>query len=1210
MNNNFKYHSNFNETTSFQSVKFGYDRPILETELNELQQLQDNARQSLARRLTPSGFIELVQKEFTGDSILYNPVSNMVTKLNHIALAPSRVLINGMEANLSGNFSYNGYDNYVLVDLGEAPTSGTRTDLVYLEVWQEVLTADDSILKYGYANGNVVSNTMIDPRVNNETSRRIALKWNIKVAKNVNFKSFYNGFGYTDITRYSPIYAAANGQLGFEHNTNLLYRNASDDIFKNCSFYKDYNLWVAGREDYSLNSTSIFGQYIFAIPLFKVTRRNKTDYSIENFNGSKTSITPNITSSLTKGDLANYIRPDQLCYDYIVEQDLVDLRRTITTKEFNSDYYLNKSLKQLFTGNLQTKDTKKMRRIQFGRKQVDYNSDSNVIFVSKFNKDVEPMKLTNVVKTTYSTEGNVFEYRDSVGGYGLFCNGKNLIKYGASGVNVDYGTIDFFIQPYWNSYDPSVSQTILTLLDVNDNPIFLLEKRKTELIWTQYTGVIGSTDATVNQIVVDLTNNLLFAKQIYSLRLSWTNNSKINKSYIYLNGNMIGDSSYTGSKLNPARLKVGNIETVKEDLGFVMEELVIYNTAFELTKNNGTYTYITNEFWPNLPADFMNGSAMLYPSFNSYFMNFEDNTIVQKDTLSKLKVDTPDSGKFILEPPYGKKINKINYTYNVLGDYDSDYVIDYVKGTWTEVDNTFIFIADDTTINEILVQYDLEIPGGNGGIDLPNEMLMAGIANDTYFDEISFNRKNSEKRTVPYANPNRVSAATDTAFDFSTNREKNQCYTRLLYLHKSGDGTNQYEIPTHLYGYEVIGIVNALNRKITRIQRTPDTVTENGTSYGKYVITLLNNVTYGDVLQLQVALGGLTFDYETQTKSIVSNMHKVIMAEVVCDGLKNEFVVPCFDYVNGGIIKSVYSLTDNLFEDANYPKKVTGSVNKYACYVDGEMYPQLPARDNDGNLTGKFTYQLAEMTVDESCFGTPFLKFSLKFTPADKVKIVIPILVSYQPKETDVISVWYNYIPYQGILSNTTKKLKRISDWKYFMTTLSSGNLSLNIKEENVNSLNNIINRLPGGNSFAYTVNGDNIIFNNLKESVNKTDLNLQLTFPKDIMFASENNNLDDYFFELDTDLNISRLTKGFQDEKLIMDKKFRVYFQDIYEEISKYTGMACLVIDESGELLLFVIGNLNNGEIDGTKSKENVLTPLYGDLYKIPGLPVSIQQF
>ena len=34
-------------------------------------------------------------------------------------------------------------------------------------------------------------------------------------------------------------------------------------------------------------------------------------------------------------------------------------------------------------------------------------------------------------------------------------------------------------------------------------------------------------------------------------------------------------------------------------------------------------------------------------------------------------------------------------------------------------------------------------------------------------------------------------------------------------------------------------------------------------------------------------------------------------------------------------------------------------------------------------------------------------------------------------------------------------------------------------------------------------------------------------------LFASVDNNLDDYFFELDTDLNINRLTKGFQDEKL-----------------------------------------------------------------------------
>ena len=115
--------------------------------------------------------------------------------------------------------------------------------------------------------------------------------------------------------------------------------------------------------------------------------------------------------------------------------------------------------------------------------------------------------------------------------------------------------------------------------------------------------------------------------------------------------------------------------------------------------------------------------------------------------------------------------------------------------------------------------------------------------------------------------------------------------------------------------------------------------------------------------------------------------------------------------------------------------------------------------------------------------------------------------------------------------------------------------------------------------------------------SANDTEEILHLYFEEKIKPPEEFNTLE-------------LVSKGFQDEKLLMDKKFRIYFQDVSEEISKYTGMACLVMDETGELLLFVIGNLNNGEIDGSKSKENILTPLYGDLYKIPGLPTSIQSF
>jgi hypothetical protein len=224
--NKFRYHSNFNAESSFQTIKFGYDIPILETELNEMQILQEESRKSLIRRLVPSGFIEMVEKEFSGDAIIFNPAEKINNRLNSIALAPARAMVNGTEVTLEGTYSINGYDNYILINLGEAPDSGTRDDLVYLEVWFEALTADDVTTKYGYINGASLGYPMIDPRVANETSRRIGLRWDIKIAKGIRFDLYPNGFGYDNVNNFSPIYGRANGQLGYDSNTNLIYENA------------------------------------------------------------------------------------------------------------------------------------------------------------------------------------------------------------------------------------------------------------------------------------------------------------------------------------------------------------------------------------------------------------------------------------------------------------------------------------------------------------------------------------------------------------------------------------------------------------------------------------------------------------------------------------------------------------------------------------------------------------------------------------------------------------------------------------------------------------------------------------------------------------------------------------------------------------------------------------------------------------------------
>lgn len=1201
----FRYNSAFTPKANVSSIKFGYDEPALEVELNELQDIQNESRKSLARRLMPSGFLELVSKDFNGTPIIYNPNDRMNDKLNAIAIAPSKAIVNGIEIILSGNFSTDGYDNYILLDLGEAPKTGTRDDLIYLEVWYESVSSEDPINAYGYINGDTINYSLLDSRVQQETSRRVCLRYDIKVANNIDFKSFPNGFGYTDINNFSNIQATVDGKLGYDYNSRLIFRPASDDIFKNCEFYKDYNLYVAGRSDYTFKNGDILGKYIFAIPMFKVHRRNQQDYTLSNYNGARSKLYRyNDDTSAVHGDLIGKIRPDKLYYDAIYAQDMLDLRRTIALGTLAPNYYLQSGLNKLLHGELQTNKKVETRRVQFGRESIDMTTNTNLVFAATYDDmTLTPMAIPNIANSTVTYDGKKPEYKDSVSGYGCYIDGTAVIKYGVTGLKSSTGTINFFMEPYWNGYDDTVQQ-ILSVLDLNDNPVFTLVKNKSQLVFKQYSDIsINNATDVVTQAVADLTENLIFAKQIYHIRISWSNDAKLNRALIYINGNVVGSTAYMGSKLTPARLVIGSADKV--DQGLILEELTAYNVSYEQNLSNGVYTYVGNSYWPTLPDDFIDNKSLIYPSFNGLYRNFSDNAIEQNDTLVILESEKKDdkaTGKFTLSSPYMHPILKEPTAYIIQGNTDKDGHIITAKGTWSQVEDTWYFVAEDTSLEKIIVNYSIKLPNGNGGEDLPNEMLAAGIVtSDTIKAECSFARINTDAlREVAYANPSRVSAEIDRAYDkATTNRLTTDCYARLLYYHKSGDGTNHYEIPYNIYGYDIIGIINCSNRRITKIERIAPA--EN--IVGRYVITLSKNVAYGDVVEFVIALGGITFDYETQTKTLVANIHKAKMVSVTCDGVHNEFIVPCYEpNGNGGVLKSVFNFVSNTLDETG---KVIKQENKYACYVDNQMFPLLQDRNADGNLKDTYSNQLAEMQVDASSFGTPFLKITLAWTPPEKTVLTIPVLTSYQPTVNDVISVWYAHVPYQGILSRNHKSLRRISDWKYFVTTLSSGNKTLNIDENNYYSLNNIINRLPGGNAYASIITGEKI--NIVNKSV-KADSNTELQFMHDVIYASTNNNFDESFIELDTDFDVYRITSGFQDERLNTTMKpFKLYFNDCTEAIKKYTGMASLVIDEQGQLLLFVIGCLNNNSTDA--SKENMLVPTYGDLYRIPSLPIIVQQ-
>ncbi len=149
----FEVYTNHNKEAGIKSVQVGYKKPILETEFNEIQEIQ------LER-------LRRVVSEYLGEGILNK-----------------------------GTFTYSGgvftiSDETVIVD-GEvikisslSITTGNGTS-VYLDTWVEEVNTTSTLKKEGNQQESVVSNYLMDSRLGVETSRRKALLFNLSTMNNV-----------------------------------------------------------------------------------------------------------------------------------------------------------------------------------------------------------------------------------------------------------------------------------------------------------------------------------------------------------------------------------------------------------------------------------------------------------------------------------------------------------------------------------------------------------------------------------------------------------------------------------------------------------------------------------------------------------------------------------------------------------------------------------------------------------------------------------------------------------------------------------------------------------------------------------------------------------------------------------------------------------------------------------------------------------------
>lgn len=264
----FDKHSNFNKLANFSEVKFGENMPVLEVELNEMQQIQNEARADIIRDTMPSGFVTLGEIDY--DYCKNN--SNQI-KLKSESIA----YVNGYRITIPKD---------TIIEIGESDVDKEREDLVFLEVWKEAVNDIDTLTEYGGENNSVINNPIKDERYPIATSQRVQLKYRIRHVADVDFETNYEGLEYQALPNGTNSPSKAKPQGGNKeplnetsYNLNFFRGNLippkNSEVPNRKQFSTDKGLYVAGVGDVEPYKTKLntLDGYVYAIPMFRLKRK-------------------------------------------------------------------------------------------------------------------------------------------------------------------------------------------------------------------------------------------------------------------------------------------------------------------------------------------------------------------------------------------------------------------------------------------------------------------------------------------------------------------------------------------------------------------------------------------------------------------------------------------------------------------------------------------------------------------------------------------------------------------------------------------------------------------------------------------------------------------------------------------------------------------------------------------------------------------------
>jgi hypothetical protein len=290
--------------TEFSRVVFQADKPPLDSEWVTLQDLHKESQRKLVQSQISSGFITDVTT--TLQDYETNPLWSNFLKLGTKSGAEQRPVIwanvNGWMLPVIGSDTFDPSDTGNVIKLNPPPSTDSRIDLVFLEVWESVVSPNPSTANkpsastfYRFGNtlygGTNITDDILDPEQGVETSKRTQVQYRIRVHDgNVALDVYPDGLEDPNVLGRG---AAATPVAG------LTFSNMREEL-------GDASLWRAGNGDPTNGLGSVDG-YVYAIPICAVFRRNTQSFVAKTMQG-----TPHTTEPLTVTPLPSR-HPMQKC---------------------------------------------------------------------------------------------------------------------------------------------------------------------------------------------------------------------------------------------------------------------------------------------------------------------------------------------------------------------------------------------------------------------------------------------------------------------------------------------------------------------------------------------------------------------------------------------------------------------------------------------------------------------------------------------------------------------------------------------------------------------------------------------------------------------------------------------------------------------------------------------------------------------------------